>query len=157
MSAALSAAKKRRAPSSLQPETPGRPVAGQPQNETQGLTLPQVITLIDKRLVQLELFANKAKNSIGENASSTGPAVPAVNKDEIIEAVLEEFNARFDIMAEEIANIKNIVLSLQSYTMDVNKMLLTQQGVIATDSTHDAVTFTISSGGETGDGEDSSA
>jgi len=42
-------------------------------------------------------------------------------------AVLDEFNARFEIMAEEIANIKSIVLSLQSYTMNVNKMLLEER------------------------------
>jgi hypothetical protein len=48
-------------------------------------------------------------------------------------AVLDEFNARFEIMAEEIANIKSIVLSLQSYTMNVNKMLLEERaaGVVA--------------------------
>jgi hypothetical protein len=38
--------------------------------------------------------------------------------------VLEEYNNRFDILAEEISNIKNIVLNLQSYTMDVNKVLM---------------------------------
>ena len=44
-----------------------------------------------------------------------------------LEAVLDEFQSRFEILAEELSSLKNIVLSLQSYTMDVNKRLLEER------------------------------
>jgi hypothetical protein len=130
MSAALSAAKKRRAPTSLQPE----PVRGTTSNNgmntesnsTQGLTLPQVISLIDKRLIQLELFSKNMMQKSNQPQNQESSTEPAVNKDEIVNSVLEEFQSRFDVMADEIAEMKQIVLHLQSYTMDVNKMLLNQ-------------------------------
>jgi hypothetical protein len=40
---------------------------------------------------------------------------------------MDDFNSKFDTLAEEIANMKNIVLSLQSYTMDVNKLLMDER------------------------------
>jgi hypothetical protein len=51
-----------------------------------------------------------------------------------ITEVLDEFNSRFETMAVEIENLKNIVLSLQSYTMDVNKMLLEERVRILSDN-----------------------
>lgn len=72
---------------------------------TSGLTLPQVISVIDKRLINLELLT--ATHTVDPN--------------------VEEFETRFEILAEEISNLKQIVLSLQSYTMDVNKMLLEER------------------------------
>ena len=44
-----------------------------------------------------------------------------------LQEILDEFNARFEIMAEEIANLKNIVMNLQMYTMEVNKQLLEER------------------------------
>lgn len=131
MSAALSAAKKRRAPTSIQPETPRMGGSNGPNGDmqtqsTQGMTLPQVISLIDKRLIQLELFSKNFQTSMKNGTVAGSTAVPEVNKDEIVNAVLEEFQSRFDVMAEEIAEMKQIVMHLQSYTMDVNKMLLSQ-------------------------------
>jgi hypothetical protein len=41
--------------------------------------------------------------------------------------ILSDFNNRFEILAEEINNLKDIVLKLQSYTMDVNKTLLDER------------------------------
>jgi FtsZ-binding cell division protein ZapB len=57
---------------------------------------------------------------------------------ETMENEFEEFDSRFDLLAEEISNLKEkndmlaeeisnlkqIILGLQTYTMDVNKMLL---------------------------------
>ena len=43
------------------------------------------------------------------------------------EDILNEINSRFELLAEEISNIKDIVLKLQSYTMDVNKTLLEER------------------------------
>ena len=37
--------------------------------------------------------------------------------------MFQEFNQRFEILAEEINTVKDLLLKLQSYTMDVNKAL----------------------------------
>jgi hypothetical protein len=135
----LAAARKRRAPisttSNVNPAStppynnPGmRPMDGPPNpmagNAGQGLTLPQVILLVDKRLTTLET----QMKGVLENPSSSGislselPEIPSNLKE-----VLNEFNERFELLADEITNLKNIVLNLQSYTMDVNKTLLQER------------------------------
>ena len=43
-----------------------------------------------------------------------------------LQEIIEEFNGRYSILAEEIGNIKNTLLSLQSFTMEVNKKLVQQ-------------------------------
>jgi len=123
MSASLAAAKKRRAPASAQmpTSTPYQPQQTSPSGPPSGLTLPQVISLVDKRLITLEALVKNSpllKDGVAEATSH----VPSN-----ITEVLDEFNARSERLAEEIDNLKNIVLSLQSYTMDVNKMLLEER------------------------------
>jgi len=125
MSNSLAAAKKRRAPQNvgptpnIQPEISANRSVQQPMS-TPGLTLPQVIALVDKRLVALET---------GMRDLNQRPSQPQSNADvpSNLTEVLDEFNGRFDTLAEEIGNLKNIVLSLQSYTMDVNKLLLDER------------------------------
>lgn len=106
MSAALSAAKKRRA---LLPNDPPK-VSSPQQNQTQptGLTLQQVIALIDKRLINLETQKVDEKHSEMDD-------------------MLDEYENRFNILANEISELKQTILSLQTYTMDVNKMLLEEK------------------------------
>jgi hypothetical protein len=41
-----------------------------------------------------------------------------------MEEHVAEFDHRYAILAEEIANLKNITLNLQNYTMEVNKVLM---------------------------------
>ena len=102
-------------------QTPYNPMAG---NSGQGLTLPQVILLVDKRLTNLETqMKGVIENPVSASASNTElPEIPSNLKE-----VLDEFNDRFEILAEELSNLKNIVLNLQSYTMDVNKTLLQER------------------------------
>jgi hypothetical protein len=121
MSTSIAAAKKRRAPASAQVPMPQTNVA-QPQQQPpqQGLTLPQVISLVDKRLTVLETTVKGFAESSGDSGESA--QIPSN-----ITEVLDEFNTRFDHLAEEIEGMKHIVLSLQSYTMDVNKMLLEER------------------------------
>lgn len=40
---------------------------------------------------------------------------------------MNDFNERYEILATEILNVKNLLLELQSYTMNVNKMLLEER------------------------------
>uniref|UniRef100_A0A6C0ICX7 Uncharacterized protein n=1 Tax=viral metagenome TaxID=1070528 RepID=A0A6C0ICX7_9ZZZZ len=120
MSAANSAAKKRRAPPSTEPIRPQTSISAPATNPNVGLTLPQVISLIDKRLVHLETLSK-------ETVSDTSNGEVESEREHISPEILDEFNARFEIMAEEIANLKNIVMNLQMYTMEVNKQLLEER------------------------------
>lgn len=125
MSSANAAAKKRRAPTSSEPipTRPGTPSAQtgpNPNISNTGLTLPQVISLVDRRLTTLETFMNTT------TANNTSAGTVSASK-EVDSEQLEDFNSRFDVLADEIANMKNIVLSLQSYTMDINKVLMEER------------------------------
>jgi hypothetical protein len=106
MSQALASARKRRAPIEVAPPTPTMNSAS--STPAQGLTLPQVIALVDKRLTVLE-----------QNTGKVGSDVPSN-----LTEVLDEYSSRFDFIADELASLKNMLLSLQSFTMDVNKRLM---------------------------------
>jgi enamine deaminase RidA (YjgF/YER057c/UK114 family) len=41
--------------------------------------------------------------------------------------IIQEYNSRFELLAEEIGNLKDIVLKLQSYTLEVNKTLMEER------------------------------
>lgn len=94
----------------------------------QGFTLPQVIALVDKRLVSLESFVKDFKDTTPTNLNSSSGGVISNTEQlvlkEVFQAVVEEFNNRFDILAVELNNLKDTVLKLQTYTMEVNSMLL---------------------------------
>jgi len=139
------AAKRRRA--GIQPTTPPMPSQNQPngistpQNGQSaapngGYTLPQVIALIDTRLITLENFMKDTKES-------TDPTIPNYSNDSAVAPsgdgdnggavfmdskeftdFVDDINQRFQLFAEEINGLKEIVLKLQGFTMDVNKMLL---------------------------------
>ena len=91
-------------------EQPSNSLPNPQQNAATGLTLQQVISIIDTRLTKLE----QAK-----------PAVDVSYVQDI--SIVEEFNSRFEILAEEITNLKNVVLSLQAYTMEINKTLVDER------------------------------
>jgi len=123
MSNANASARKRRAPQSLENTPPPAPIAtrqsglNNANTSNTALTLPQVIALFDSRLVKLEKSANESKDVVSNKESGV----------ELNEDILNEINSRFELLAEEISNIKDIVLKLQSYTMDVNKTLLEER------------------------------
>ena len=147
MSTALASARKRRAPPQPTSTTPtSTPTSGQMQANAAGLTLPQVISLVDRRLIALETFVKNQTSAPArsietdgvENVVDTIADIPSN-----LTEVLEEYNSRFDILAEEIANIKNIVLNLQSYTMDVNKVLMQDRIRILSEDTTQQSTQTL--------------
>jgi len=128
MSTALASARRRRAgPEAVAPAPGVRQTIPQPnfpgaqQQQSQqpnmgpGLTLPQVISLVDKRLNNLEQFVQTQTN----NKTVVEP------RDEIeLRPVIEEYNTRFDIIADELASLKDTIMKLQTYTMEVNKTLM---------------------------------
>ena len=93
------------------PVPPPTPVV---QERPTGLTLQQFISNLDKRVVTLE-----------ESLSNTTTISNSTDSD--ISALIDEFNSRFEMFATEIADMKDVILKLQSYTMDVNKMLLEER------------------------------
>ena len=107
MSSANSSAKQRRANGAVTAPPPPPPE----DSKKQGLTLPQVLSIIDTRLLKLE--------SNTPDSNKKNMAMP--------EEFVEEFDERFNILATEIAELKDIVMKLQSYTMDVNKTLLEEK------------------------------
>ena len=122
MSQSLASAKKRRAP--IQQNEPVPSSTGVSSQNQPGLTLPQVIQIIDKRLTALEQFTREHKFEESSNE---------VQQEDVptnIKEIVEEFDKRYDMLAEEIVNLKNIVLTLQSYTMEVNKTLMEERGRI---------------------------
>ena len=98
------------------------------------MPLQQVISVLDNRILYLE---NQLVKSAGEpqlvntGNSNNQDTSNSINKDEIENIIIDtiknhmsEFNDRYELLASEIVNIKQIVLQLQSYTLDVNKTLL---------------------------------
>lgn len=151
MSQSLASAKKRRAgiqpndpvtagKQMNQPGVPQRP--GQPNMQHTGLTLPQVIQVVDNRLIVLETFMKETKSNMGsqpkvtfaDTQSSSSVQMDSPKMTTELQEIIEEFDKRYDMLAEEIANIKDIVLNLQSYTMGVNRMLLEDRGITTDDN-----------------------
>lgn len=127
------AAKKRRAgiqPNTppMPPGTPGASPVGSTPNA--GLTLPQVIAVIDQRLITLEKFMNESDDNNGVDGEGVGGVeggeTGIVMDSKEFNTFVEEINNRFQMLAEEINTLKDTVLKLQGYTMDVNKILLSE-------------------------------
>lgn len=109
MSTSLASAKKRRANISEPPPQFQNRQMQQPTQTGAGMTLQQVIKLVDTRLLTLEKFMSENTNEDGEDG------VPS--------EWMEEFNKRTEIIAVEIDSIKSSLLQLQTFTMEVNKKL----------------------------------
>ena len=130
MSQANAAARKRRAGGATLQETPSPAPQVQAQTPKSGLTLPQVISLVDKRLITLETFMKETQNSSSPQISlqtSSPVGEDAVNQ------LADEFDTKFSILAQEVAELKDIVLKLQSYTMEVNKTLYEERIQVLSD------------------------
>lgn len=121
MSSSNAAAIRRRVttPQQIPPtKPPPVPVQSQVREKQTGLTMQQFISTLDKRVENLESNINKTVEDSSE---------PTVTD------LLDEFQARFEMMATEMADIKDAMLKLQTYTMDVNKMLLEERIQILSD------------------------
>ena len=140
MSQGNSAARKRRAGgASFEPQNPqqaSRPRQGPSQGPATGLTLPQVIAVVDARLIKLETFMKDTQSSSGKSVVQQVQQVQQESMD------MSEFDEKFEVLANEIADLKDIVLRLQSYTMDVNKMLMEERINVLSDMGETDMTLT---------------
>ena len=148
MSQANAAARKRRAGgASLQESTPS-PVQTQAQSKA-GLTLPQVISLVDKRLTTLETFMRESH----VDATTSEQPESKVSED-ALNSLADDINSKFVMLAGEVENLKDIVLKLQAYTMEVNKTLYEERIQVLSDmgtsmtGKHDNIVFDLSEDGE---------
>ena len=131
MSSSNAAAIRRRAGINPQPVTAGSTSTSSSSsastpvttNATK-MTLPEVISNFDKRISQLEVKTVSSESSRG----SSDPVVPNNLND-----VLDEFNHRFEVLAQEISTLKDTILKLQSFTMDVNKVLMNERVKVLSD------------------------
>lgn len=141
MSSAL--ARKRRAAGEIPAPNPGMAYnpninVAPPAPKPNGLTLPQVIAVIDNRLIALESFVKEQKQS-GPSSSEKSVTFALENENDaendvgVTNDFMEEMQSRYEILAREIVDLKDIVLKLQSYTMDVNKTLLEERIHILSD------------------------
>jgi hypothetical protein len=116
-------------------------------NPNTGLTLQQVISVIDKRLLNVELFVKETKDTNDLKDLKTDLNKKVNFQENILDydkfdEIISEFNSRFELLTEEISNLKDIIIKLQSFTMDVNKSLMEERahvfsdlGTIITDNT----------------------
>lgn len=140
MSRAMASARQRRAGISIpEPVTPvSTPSTG---SVAGGLTLPQVISLVDTRLTKLEKFMKDTKEKPPVERTVQFTEGPVAEMDESTAQILDDYNSRFMLLAEEIAELKDTVMKLQTYTMDVNKMLLEERVNVLSDLGEDKGMF----------------
>jgi hypothetical protein len=123
-----SLAKKRRAnlptppPSPVPLNTSSQPLNNPTGGERKPMTLPQVLSILEKRLVALEKSSmNKPVSEATVTSSATFTSVDSIKE------TLDEYETRFDMLAEQINYLKDTVMKLQTFTMDVNKTLLDER------------------------------
>lgn len=106
------------------------------------MTLPQIIDIYGRRILQLE-------KTLGSGPVTNGTANP-INVQEVVQEAtaalenrwgkpIDELHTRYELLAQEIHSLKDIVLHLQDYTMSVNQRLL--EGAFAPPPTEASQTF----------------
>lgn len=89
---------------------------------TPAFTLQQVITMLDSRLTNVE--KQIAGGTTEQPSKKINEVVDKVND---IATYMTDVDARFNMLIDEIDTLKNTILLLQTYTMDVNKKLVDER------------------------------
>ena len=110
------------------------------------MPLNQAVDIINRRLLVVEKFMKESKENPVEHMDATTTPRAAISDEDS-----EEIEERFNILAEEIHKLKDIVISLQTYTMNVNKMLLENSGAINAVSPAGNNNLYMFNGGDGGD------
>ena len=104
-------------------ETTPKKDSKKPQTPNQ-MTIQQVITTMDQRIKQVEgLIQNQSNNSD-------------------LSMIVDEFNSRFEMIVTELNTLKDTVLQLQTYTMNVNKTLFNERIHVLSDLGNNSITTT---------------
>lgn len=149
-------------PNPISNQTPS-PNPGAVGTPTAGLSLHQIIDIYGKRILQLESFMNQNKSTPLTSGSQSHPdsGISLEDVQALIDSkldvfqrkrekeasqtqdeVLQEFHSRFELLANEIADLKDVVLQLQRYTMTVNKVLIENAGLLKNNQVMEE-TFTL--------------
>jgi len=145
MSRSNASARQRRAGVTEPPPPPAISTPSSTQAPS-GLTLQQVISVIDARLIKLEKFMKETPvqspplEKSGQSITFDESGSNGVDSLSLTQ-ILDDFNNRFMLLAEEIASLKDTLLKLQTYTMDVNKMLLDERVNVLSDLGEDKGMF----------------
>jgi hypothetical protein len=129
MSNSIAAAKRRRAGiQSSTPDVTASPQANLSNNQPTNpkLSIQNFVVLLDKRISTLE---ESIKSNTEPNNIKLELETPEGKKVMKITEYMEEMDTKFNMLAEEIMNMKDIVLKLQSFTMEVNKSLVSSQSL----------------------------
>ncbi len=116
--------KQRRANAPPPPQPSAQQQQQQPVQNSRpvDMTLPQVLQLLETRIRKLE--------QVKPAATTETTATPSPQIAEVVSSWKEfqaEYDSRFNLLVTEINQLKDIVMKLQSYTMDVNKTLLEER------------------------------
>jgi hypothetical protein len=118
----------RRNPPQAPPPQPQQQQQPGPPPGPPAFTLQQVISLIDARLTAVEKRAPAAAAAGAPGARETDPVLDdIIAKINNMATYMNDVDARFNMLIDELDTLKSTVMSLQTYTMDVNKKLLEVQ------------------------------
>ena len=87
------------------------------------ISLQQAIHILNTRLLQLEQMSSRPIENVATSANNLDEGKIQEYIHTVIQTHLSEYDHRFEILATEIANLKQIVMKLQSYTLDINKTM----------------------------------
>ena len=129
MSGSLASAKAKRAGIAPTIPTPQPVQAVQGQQLQTKLSFQQIVTVIDGRLTKLE-------QEMKSKAAQVTAQVPAQvqPKDQVTKSQMEEMENKFMMLAEEISTMKDVIMKLQAFTMEVNKTLFDERMQIMSDT-----------------------
>lgn len=97
------------------------PVPQTPITQQRVLSTQEVILSLNNRIGVLE---EKLSNTTNDNRDINNNEY--INQDQL-NNIINDLNHKFNTLADEMDDIKNIVIKLQSYTMDVNKTLIEER------------------------------
>jgi hypothetical protein len=138
MSSSLASAKRRRAgiQSSQQPTpAPVAPVAATsapPPPANGRMSLPQLLNNIESRLKAVEAAKPETETETPFSFTVTDPETGTERKMSLSD-YMTDMDKKFFMLAEEITLMKDIVVKLQSFTMEVNKTLMEERVRILSD------------------------
>jgi hypothetical protein len=118
------------------------------------LSIPQLFQLVEKRIISLEERFKETNTDNGNNNITEDilkDITTRINDNE--QKIIEEYESRFEILATQLNDLKEVVLKLQMYTMDVNKVLLENQTVLTTNDVLETIQEEIDSSVEVNDNE----
>jgi hypothetical protein len=89
--------------------------------------------VFDKRIRKLEENIKTASNQTSSSNHTSNSIQVSSDTPSNLNEILGEFNMRFEVLADEISTLKDTILRLQTFTMDVNKMLLNERVRVLSD------------------------